>query len=68
MLIKHSYMSNTIPDQKVTITFLAYFARRLLDLSEEMKAARAIQSAWRRHRERRRMREIETKYRQKLNV
>ena len=49
MLIKSNDMSNTIPDQKVTATFLTYLAARLLDLSEEMKAARTIQLAWRKY-------------------
>ena len=47
MVIKSTEMSNTIPDQKVTATFLTYLAARLLDLSEEMEAARTIQFAWR---------------------
>lgn len=48
ILIKSDEMSNTIPDQKVTATFITYLAARLLDLSVEMKAARTIQLAWKR--------------------
>ncbi|CAB4059496.1 ASPM [Lepeophtheirus salmonis] len=48
ILIRSLDMSNTIPDRKVTLTFLAYFAARLLDLSSEINAARIIQIAWRR--------------------
>ena len=48
ILIKSSEMSNTIPDQKVTTTFITYMAARLLDLSVDMQAARIIQLAWKR--------------------
>merc|ERR1711894_763486 len=48
VLIKSDEMSNTIPDQKVTTTFITYMASRLLDLSVEMQAARTIQLAWKR--------------------
>ena len=48
ILIKSDEMSNTIPDLKVTTTFITYLAARLLDLSTEMKAARTIQLAWKR--------------------
>ncbi|XP_047489293.1 LOW QUALITY PROTEIN: abnormal spindle-like microcephaly-associated protein homolog [Penaeus chinensis] len=47
MLIRASDMMNTIPDEKVTATFLAYLCARLLDLSAEIKAARILQMAWR---------------------
>ena len=43
ILIKAGDMSNTIPDEKVTATFVGYLAARLLDLSREIKAARTIQ-------------------------
>ena len=43
ILIKAGDMSNTIPDEKVTATFVGYLAARLLDLSREIKAARIIQ-------------------------
>ncbi|TRY62673.1 hypothetical protein TCAL_08689 [Tigriopus californicus] len=49
LLIRSGDMSNTIPDQKVTTTFLIYLAARLLDLSVEMTAARTIQLAWRKY-------------------
>merc|ERR1712227_1022595 len=49
ILIKPGDMSNTIPDEKVTATFIGYLAARLLDLSVEIKAARTIQLAWRRY-------------------
>ena len=37
ILIKPGDMSNTIPDEKVTATFVGYLAARLLDLSREIK-------------------------------
>ena len=43
ILIKAGDMSNPIPDEKVTATFVGYLAARLLDLSREIKAARIIQ-------------------------
>jgi len=49
ILISTGDMSNTIPDEKITVTFIAYLAARLLDLSREIKAARTIQLAWRRY-------------------
>jgi abnormal spindle-like microcephaly-associated protein len=48
VLITPTDMTNTIPDEKVTATFIGYLAVRLLDLSREIKAARTIQLAWRR--------------------
>ena len=33
VLISPGDMSNTIPDEKVTLTFIAYLAARLLDIS-----------------------------------
>ena len=62
MLIRASDMSNTIPDQKVTVTFLTYLAARLLDLSEEMRASRVIQLAWRKHLAKKRENELKVKY------
>ncbi|NWH60292.1 ASPM protein, partial [Geococcyx californianus] len=46
-MIHHSDMSNTIPDEKVVITYLSFLCSRLLDLRKETRAARLIQSAWR---------------------
>ncbi|XP_067141199.1 abnormal spindle-like microcephaly-associated protein homolog [Centruroides vittatus] len=43
-----SYVSNTIPDEKIMITLVAYLNSRLMDLSQEIRAARIIQLAWRR--------------------
>lgn len=48
-MINHSDMSNTIPDEKVVITYLSFLCARLLDLRKETRAARVIQSAWRRY-------------------
>ena len=62
MLIRSTDMSNTIPDQKVTVTFLSYFAARLLDLSAEMTAARTIQLFWRRYAAVKREKELKVKY------
>ncbi|XP_061859536.1 abnormal spindle-like microcephaly-associated protein [Colius striatus] len=49
-MIYHSDMSNTIPDEKVVITYLSFLCSRLLDLRQETRAARLIQSAWRNYR------------------
>ncbi|NXK12734.1 ASPM protein, partial [Herpetotheres cachinnans] len=49
-MIHHSDMSNTIPDEKVVITYLSFLCSRLLDLRQEARAARLIQSAWRNYR------------------
>ncbi|XP_077308892.1 abnormal spindle-like microcephaly-associated protein [Lithobates pipiens] len=48
-MIHHSDTSNTIPDEKVVITFLSFLCARLLDLRKEARAARVIQAAWRKH-------------------
>ncbi|XP_044288300.1 abnormal spindle-like microcephaly-associated protein isoform X1 [Varanus komodoensis] len=49
-MIHHSDMSNTIPDEKVVITYVSFLCSRLLDLSKEIRAARLIQSTWRNYR------------------
>ena len=36
ILISGSDMSNTIPDEKITTTFIGYLAARLLDLSRSV--------------------------------
>lgn len=48
-MIHVSDMSNTIPDEKVVITYLSFLCSRLLDLRQETRAARLIQSAWRKY-------------------
>nr|XP_008523960.1 PREDICTED: abnormal spindle-like microcephaly-associated protein isoform X2 [Equus przewalskii] len=48
-MIHHSDMSNTIPDEKVVITFLSCLCARLLDLRKETRAARLIQTTWRKY-------------------
>jgi len=62
ILISPGDMSNTIPDEKVTATFIGYLAARLLDLSREIKAARIIQLAWRRFSALKREEELKVKY------
>ncbi|NXV32264.1 ASPM protein, partial [Rissa tridactyla] len=49
-MIHHSDMSNTIPDEKVVITYVSFLCSRLLDLRQETRAARSIQTAWRNYR------------------
>ncbi|NWV87522.1 ASPM protein, partial [Machaerirhynchus nigripectus] len=49
-MIHHADMSNTIPDEKVVITYLSFLCSRLLDLRQEARAARLIQAAWRNYR------------------
>ncbi|KAM4642165.1 abnormal spindle-like microcephaly-associated protein [Discoglossus pictus] len=48
-MIHHMDMSNTIPDEKIVITYLSFLCARLLDLRKETRAARVIQTAWRRY-------------------
>ncbi|CAH6787707.1 Aspm [Phodopus roborovskii] len=48
-MIHHADMSNTIPDEKVVITYLSFLCARLLDLRKEIRAARLIQATWRKH-------------------
>ncbi|XP_047377735.1 abnormal spindle-like microcephaly-associated protein isoform X2 [Sciurus carolinensis] len=48
-MIHHSDMSNTIPDEKVVITYLSFLCARLLDLRKEIRAARLIQTTWRKY-------------------
>ncbi|KAL2771104.1 abnormal spindle-like microcephaly-associated protein isoform 2 [Daubentonia madagascariensis] len=48
-MINHSDMSNTIPDEKVVITYLSFLCARLLDLRKEIRAARLIQTMWRKY-------------------
>ncbi|XP_037260754.1 abnormal spindle-like microcephaly-associated protein isoform X2 [Falco rusticolus] len=55
-MIHHSDMSNTIPDEKVVITYLSFLCSRLLDLQQEARAAQLIQSAWRNYRLKRELR------------
>lgn len=62
MLIRASDMMNTIPDEKVTATFLAYLCARLLDLSAEIKAARILQMAWRKRLAEKRLEKLKVKY------
>ena len=47
-MLKSADMSNTIPDEKVVSTYVSYLCVRLLDIREEVRAARLIQMAWRR--------------------
>ncbi|XP_018114141.1 abnormal spindle-like microcephaly-associated protein homolog isoform X2 [Xenopus laevis] len=49
-MVHHSDMSNTIPDEKIVITFLSFLCARLLDLRKETRAARVIQTFWRNYR------------------
>ncbi|NWT18245.1 ASPM protein, partial [Vireo altiloquus] len=49
-MIHHTDMSNTIPDEKVVITYLSFLCSRLLDLRQETRAARLIQAVWRSYR------------------
>ncbi|KAG5850628.1 hypothetical protein ANANG_G00084460 [Anguilla anguilla] len=43
-------MSNTIPNEKVVMSYLSFLCARLLDLRNETRAARIIQGAWRKYR------------------
>ncbi|XP_078074264.1 abnormal spindle-like microcephaly-associated protein [Mustelus asterias] len=46
-MIRYIDMSNTIPEEKVVITYVSFLCARLLDLRKETRAARIIQAAWR---------------------
>ncbi|KAM6962532.1 abnormal spindle-like microcephaly-associated protein [Aplochiton taeniatus] len=49
-MINPSDMSNTIPNEKVVMSYLSFLCARLLDLRNETRAARAIQGGWRKYR------------------
>ncbi|KAK0154627.1 Abnormal spindle-like microcephaly-associated [Merluccius polli] len=49
-MINPADMSNTIPNEKVVTSYLAFLCSRLLDLRNETRAARVIQGAWRKYR------------------
>ena len=52
-MLRSSDMVATIPDSRVVSTHVAYLCARLLDVREEVRAARVIQMAWRRRKLRR---------------
>ena len=62
LLLRSADTVNTIPDERVTATFLAHLCARLLDLTVEIKAARVLQVAWRRRLAQRRLQELRVKY------
>ncbi|TNM88126.1 hypothetical protein fugu_006347, partial [Takifugu bimaculatus] len=49
-MINPSDMSNTIPNEKVVVLYLSFLCARLLNLRNETRAARVIQTAWRKYR------------------
>ncbi|XP_031725631.1 abnormal spindle-like microcephaly-associated protein [Anarrhichthys ocellatus] len=49
-MINPADMSNTIPNEKVVMSYLSFLCVRLLDLRNESRAARVIQGAWRKFR------------------
>ncbi|XP_027883744.1 abnormal spindle-like microcephaly-associated protein isoform X2 [Xiphophorus couchianus] len=48
-MINPADMSNTIPNEKVVMSYVSFLCARLLDLRIETRAARLIQAAWRKH-------------------
>ncbi|CAJ1061171.1 abnormal spindle-like microcephaly-associated protein [Xyrichtys novacula] len=48
-MINPADMSNTIPNEKVVMSYLSFLCTRLLDLRNETRAARVIQGAWRKY-------------------
>ncbi|XP_074655688.1 uncharacterized protein LOC141909201 [Tubulanus polymorphus] len=50
LMVKSIDMSNTIPDEKVVITYVSFLCARLMDIRSECRAARVIQAAWRKYR------------------
>ncbi|KAM9005806.1 abnormal spindle-like microcephaly-associated protein isoform 1-T1 [Sarcophilus harrisii] len=49
VMIHHADMSNTIPDERVVVTYLSFLCARLLDLRKETRAAQIIQTTWRKY-------------------
>ncbi|XP_022624787.1 abnormal spindle-like microcephaly-associated protein [Seriola dumerili] len=49
-MINPADMSNTIPNEKIVMSYLTFLCARLLDLRNETRAARVIQGAWRKYR------------------
>ncbi|XP_057697772.1 abnormal spindle-like microcephaly-associated protein [Corythoichthys intestinalis] len=49
-MINPADMSNTIPNEKVVMSYLSFLCARLLDLRNETRAARVIQGVWRNYR------------------
>ncbi|XP_042321051.1 abnormal spindle-like microcephaly-associated protein isoform X2 [Sceloporus undulatus] len=64
-MIHYSDMSNTIPDEKVVIIYLSFLCARLLELSKEIRAARLIQTTWRKYRQKIKVAQMKQ---QKLNA
>ncbi|OWF49690.1 abnormal spindle-like microcephaly-associated protein homolog [Mizuhopecten yessoensis] len=62
LMLRSMDMSNTIPDEKVVVTYICYLCARLLDIRHESRAARVIQLAWRRHYLRRSKKELQVKH------
>ncbi|XP_063357213.1 abnormal spindle-like microcephaly-associated protein [Pelmatolapia mariae] len=48
-MINPADMSNTIPNEKVVMSYLSFLCARLLDLRDETRAARVIQGSWRKY-------------------
>ncbi|ESO92879.1 hypothetical protein LOTGIDRAFT_232956 [Lottia gigantea] len=49
LMLKAADMSNTIPDEKIVMTYVSHLCGRLLDIRAESRAARVIQIAWRKY-------------------
>lgn len=64
VLVLPGELVNTIPDRRVVTCFLGHLCRRLLTLSEEIKAARTLQMAWRNRALRIRNQRFKVKYQQ----
>ncbi|KAL4219252.1 hypothetical protein ACF0H5_021834 [Mactra antiquata] len=64
MMLRSTDMSNTIPDEKVVVTYLMYLCARLLDIRQESRAARVIQHAWKSYR----LRKFEAELKEKSRV
>ncbi|XP_060083344.1 abnormal spindle-like microcephaly-associated protein homolog [Ylistrum balloti] len=61
LMLRSMDMSNTIPDEKVVVTYICYLCARLLDIRHESRAARVIQLAWRRHYLRKSKKELQSR-------
>ncbi|KAJ8300168.1 hypothetical protein KUTeg_021687 [Tegillarca granosa] len=61
LMLRSVDMSNTIPDEKVVVTYVTYLCSRLLDIRHESRAARIIQLAWRKYYLKKSQKELEVK-------
>lgn len=59
LLLRSADAIDTIPDERVTATFLTHLCARLMDLTVRFKAVSVLQVGWRRRMVQRRLQELE---------